>query len=209
MTTQPTQTTAVTGVGRRTLAGMGPALLELGGPLLPGFVDALAAELESTDYLLTPTTVGRVVQPGTPLSDAARTPYPAWLAQVAGQVIPMSTPTEVARQQLLARRVDRRGTPAAMVAAVKATLTGQARVLLTERYGGDPWVVRVVTYTAETPDPAATRAAALSEKPVGLVLDYQTATGQSYAATTAENKTYAQHTATGRSYQQRSMVLSG
>jgi len=202
-------TTATTGVGKRALAAMGPALLELGGDLLPGFVDALAAELESTDYLLTPTILARVPQPGTPLSDAARTPYPAWLAQVAGQTIPASTPTEVARQQLLARRVDRRGTTTAMIEAVKATLTGERRVALTERYGGDPWVVRVVTYTAETPDPAATQAAALSEKPVGLVLDYRTAAGQSYAATTAEGKTYAQHTATGRTYQTRSMVLSG
>lgn len=187
---------------QRILDALGPGIVELAGPLYPLWLEALVAELEAARYLLEPIE-GR---PGTPLSDLATTPYPAWLGQIIGARIPAGTPTELARAQLQARKTSTRGRPAAIIAAVKATLTGPAQVLLLERYDGRAYQVRVVTYTAQTPDPAATMRAALSEKPVGIVLTLVVVNGQSYAATTAEGKTYAQHTAMGRSYAQRSMV---
>ncbi len=186
----------------RVTAALGPGIVELAGEVFPPWLEALVAELEAARYLLEPLPD----RPGTPLSDLESTPYPGWFGQVVGVHTPAGTPAEQTRAALRARKTSTRGRPAAIIAAVKATLTGPSQVLLMERYDGRAYQVRVVTYTAQTPDPAATLRAALSEKPVGIVLTLVVANGQSYAATTAEGKTYAQHTATGRSYAQRSMV---
>lgn len=70
-----------------------------------------------------------------------------------------------------------RGTPRSIINAAAATLTGTQTVQLVERYGGDPYAIRVVTYTAETPDQAATLAAILRMKPAGIVLTYDVLTG--------------------------------
>jgi hypothetical protein len=56
-----------------------------------------------------------------------------------------------------------------MTAAIRRTLTGTRYVFLKEREGS-PYRVTAVTRTAETPDVAATLAAALSQKPAGLIL---------------------------------------
>jgi hypothetical protein len=57
-----------------------------------------------------------------------------------------------------------------MQAAVAATLTGSQSVSVLERVGGDPYALTVVVRTSETPDSAATLAAAMTQKPIGLIL---------------------------------------
>jgi hypothetical protein len=57
-----------------------------------------------------------------------------------------------------------------------------------------PYTLEVVTLTGETPDPAATRAAILAQKPGGIVLAYRTVAGQDWQGVTA--KTWRQARAT-------------
>lgn len=189
-------------VAERVATALGPGITALAGPLLPDLVGGLTGELESTDVLLEPVDG----QPGTPLSNLTTTPYPRWIGQVAGVNAPASYTDGQVRALVAGASAAKRGTPGAMIAAVRATLTGQQRVRLVER-DGDAYSVSLVTYTPETPDSAATLAAALTQKPVGLILSYIASPGQVYAQTTAEGKTYAEHSATGRTYTDRSLVL--
>lgn len=60
-------------------------------------------------------------------------------------------------------------------------------------YPGTPdyaYCLTVITYTSETPDPAATHAALLTQKPGGIRLNYLTADGQDYTSLKTNNATY-------------------
>lgn len=171
--------------------------------MLPQLVQALVSALQSTDGQVQPDST----RPSPPLWDLLRSARPHWLGQSAGLSVPSTLTDAQARAYIAGRGVSQRGKPTALKAAVAATLTGAQKVTLVERDGGDPYVVRVVTYSGQTPDPARTLAAALTEKPQGLLLIHEVAAGQDFADTTAEGKTFGQHTATGRTFQQRSEVL--
>jgi len=127
------------------------------------------------------------------LLDITRCPDEAlpWLAQFVGvRLLPDSSPADQ-RARILATDGWRRGTPAALVSATQATLTGTKRVTLRERDGGDAYALRVQTLTGETPDPTATQNAILSQKPAGLVLTYQTIPGQDYTTLKTAKANYA------------------
>jgi hypothetical protein len=123
-----------------------------------------------------------------------------WLAQFVGvRIIRGSTPDEM-RARIASTDGFRRGTVAAMTGAAKATLTGNQRLIFRERDGvemGHPespeyaYCLKVATWESETPDPAATLAALLSQKPGGILLDYNPATMQDYAQVKLNNATYA------------------
>jgi hypothetical protein len=80
----------------------------------------------------------------------------------------------------------KRGRFAAMVGALMPYLTGSQTIMFRERYNpSDPTVdhaywLTVRTYDSETPDPAAAEAALLSAKPAGIVLDYESLSGQDW-----------------------------
>ncbi|NGZ99387.1 hypothetical protein G5V59_00160 [Nocardioides sp. W3-2-3] len=86
--------------------------------------------------------------------------------------MPGGLTVEQARAFVRDRAYWRRGTPAAVRAAVAALLTGQKRVALVERDGG-PWRLTIRVYAAEVP-PGVTlddlKAAAATQKPVGIIL---------------------------------------
>lgn len=103
----------------------------------------------------------------------------AWLAQMVGVRVTRGASETVQRAEVRTAAGAARGTPASLVAAVQATLTGTRRVILRERYGS-PYRVRVETISAETPDPVAAEAAARAQKPAGLVLEFATITGQTW-----------------------------
>jgi len=65
----------------------------------------------------------------------------------------------------------RRGTPAAMLGAVKPYLTGTQQVRMIER-DESAYRLTVITRTSETPDPAAAERALRTQKPAGIVLNY-------------------------------------
>ena len=117
-----------------------------------------------------------------------------WLGQFVGvRMLPNSTDAQK-RARIASTDGWKRGTPAALEAAIRATLTGTRSVVIRERdpAGADPpYSLSVRTLTSETPDATATLSAALSQKPGGLVLNYAAVTGQDYAGLKAKAATYA------------------
>jgi hypothetical protein len=104
----------------------------------------------------------------------------SWLAQLVGASC--IDGLSVADQRMCIRDASgrRRGTVAAMRTAAQATLTGGRQVLITERYQGFAYRLRVQTYSAETPNSTVTRAAIVSQKPAGLVLTYDVLLGPTW-----------------------------
>jgi len=123
-----------------------------------------------------------------PLMDLNRCPDEAlpWLGQFVGvRTLPGSSPDDM-RARIASTDGFRRGTRAAIYGAAYSTLTGNRSVYIWER-DHDPadtpnyaYYLTVMTFTDQTPDPAATLRGILSQKPAGLVLNYQTQDGQSY-----------------------------
>jgi hypothetical protein len=75
------------------------------------------------------------------------------------------------------------------VIAAQATLTGNRTVTFRERDSSaadPPYTLEIVTLTGETPDPAATRAAIIAQKPGGILLNYRTVAGQDWQAVQAK-----------------------
>ncbi len=94
----------------------------------------------------------------------------AWLAQRIGVGLTVGAPEAVQRDEIRRRSGEATGRPASMVAKAQTTLTGTKTVRLIER-SSSAWTLTAITRTSETPDPAATLKALMSEKPAGLVLD--------------------------------------
>lgn len=109
---------------------------------------------------------------------------PAWylphLAMKAGVQLAAGWTEEQMRDAIRTRPAERRGTPAAIIAAAQATLTGDKTVVLREKDGG-AYQLTVVTRTAETPDPAVTLAALTAAKPVGIILTHTVVDGWTYS----------------------------
>lgn len=117
--------------------------------------------------------------------DPELTSNPRWLAQFVGVRVPQSADDAAVRALIQARPAFRRGTPQSLIEAVAVTLTGTRTVLLAER-DGSAYALTVTTYTEETPDPAASEAAARAAKPAGLLLTYLTVPLASYTSLEAE-----------------------
>jgi hypothetical protein len=136
-----------------------------------------------------------------PLLDLDRCPDFAlpWLGQFAGvRVLAGSTPDQM-RARIGSTDGFKRGTPAAMRGAAQATLTGAKTVVFRERDGANQgnasspdyaYYLTAATYTAQTPNPAATHAALLAQKPGGIVLVYNTTAGQDYQTLRTNHATY-------------------
>lgn len=105
----------------------------------------------------------------TMLLDPARCPAWAlvWLSQFAGVRRKVEAAPDEATQRALITSPPTfsRGTRGAIKAAVALTLTGTRTVRLVSPVDGNPYRRAVITAPAETPDPAATAAAALSQTP--------------------------------------------
>src|SRR5262245_26265752 len=114
-----------------------------------------------------------------------------WLAQFVG----VSLPAGLTRQQkidlIFARIGWTRGTPQSMIDAAKHTMTGTQTVIFRERHP-DAYALDVLTFTDETPDPAATEAAIRSMKPAGILLTYHCFDGQDYQLIYDNFATYQQ-----------------
>lgn len=114
----------------------------------------------------------------------------AYLAQFVGASLAPGLSDAEQRARLLVPPGWQRGTPAAIAQAARSLLTGGQHVFLDERYGGDPYALRVRTYGVETPDPDAVLAALLRQKPAGIVLTYSVTGGATYDELSAEAATY-------------------
>lgn len=98
-----------------------------------------------------------------------------WVAQIAGARIPDGMAPDVAVTYIREVAGHRRGTPGAMRAAVYATLdtprTPEQAVRIVERTTS-AYTFTVIVSSSETPDAAASEAAARAQKPAGLVMTF-------------------------------------
>lgn len=119
------------------------------------------------------------------------------LAQFVGVTIPPSL--DAASKRLRIRETDgfKRGTVGAIMGAARQHLIGDKQVVLRERYNptspdvDSAYHLTVYTYTDETPDAAAVERALEAQKPAGLILHYESRTGQDWATLVATYSTWA------------------
>jgi hypothetical protein len=121
------------------------------------------------------------------LVDVNRSPTYAlpWLAQFVGVTLPDGLSDLDQRQRIVDQPEEQRGTVASLVAAAQPLLTGTRTVILRERDGGacptEPaYGLTIITRASETPDPDAVEAAIRAKKPAGIVLLYETLSGQDF-----------------------------
>lgn len=167
---------------------------------LAHFCGAIGAMFQPIDTLARDSEDG----PGwSAVMDLDRTPWLPWLAQFVGvTVVPETTDAEQ-RERILGTAGFKRGTVASMRAAAALHLTGTKTVLFRER-DGSAYRLEVVTYTDETPDPDATLADLMAQKPAGILLAYRHQVGNDYQAVVVHDDpgefTYAELTATFADY---------
>jgi hypothetical protein len=143
------------------------------------YMNAIGVMFQLLDDLLRDSPEG----PGwSSLMDLNRCPPEAlpWLGQFVGVRMPASYTPDQQRARIVATDGWKRGTVDAIKGAASATLTGNKTVFLHERAYNDAYRLQVTTYDSQTPDPSATQAAIVSQKPAGIVLDYQHVRGQTY-----------------------------
>lgn len=103
-----------------------------------------------------------------------------WLAQWLGERFPPGLTPGLQREWIADRPTEYRGTVNSFIRAAQRTLTGQRTVSITERSGGDPDTVAILTYTAETPSSAQVLADLKSVFPASMILVYSTGAGQTW-----------------------------
>jgi hypothetical protein len=79
---------------------------------------------------------------------------------------------EYARDAIRRQGGRQRGTPDAILSATEDTLKGAKVARLLERVGGNAYALELITRPSETPNPAATLAAAMAQKPAGMSLTH-------------------------------------
>lgn len=149
--------------------------------------DALGVPFERTWELI-------VERGWSSLFDVDRSPAWAlpWLAQLVGANLIRGLDEDGMRLAIRSINVAKRGTPEAFRAAARQLLTGSRSIKVDERFEGDPYAVRVRTFAAETPDPAAVEAAIRAEKPAFLVLTYAVFAGASFQDVRDSDMTFQQ-----------------
>jgi len=110
------------------------------------------------------------------------------LAAVAGVDLAPVPPAQ-RRDEVVSAFARRTCTVDAIRRAAGWTLTGSRWVRVVPRFGGR-WGLRVEVLASECADPDATRAAVLSEKPAGYVLDLVLLVGATYDYLTGTGRTY-------------------
>ena len=83
-----------------------------------------------------------------------------------------------------------RGTKAAILAAVQRWLEPGGLLYFEERADGDPYKLRIFTYTFDTLDQAAIEIELLNVVPAGLIVNYEVREGASWAQLKASDGTW-------------------
>lgn len=149
------------------------------------YVDVVASSLANTYDIIR----DRDDLPGwSVLFDPDQAPSNAlpYLSQFVGAILTADMSDADRRNEIKSPGQWRRGTPAAMRAAIRRTLSGGQNVWISERFAGEPYHLWVRTLDTETPDQAATHAAIISQKPLGILLDYDVVSGWSWSDVVSE-----------------------
>lgn len=101
-------------------------------------------------------------------------------AQYVGVTRPPTYDDEQMRTLIRERPAYQRGSPEAIVSAVRARLAGSRRVELTERDGGDVNALRIRIYLSEIVSLADVQQAVLEQKPAGIVATVEPFPGQDW-----------------------------
>lgn len=129
----------------------------------------------------------------------AKTSWLPWVGQLNGYQVPAKPASQtlaqydaIQRQRIFTKRADTKGTTARLVDDIKDHLNPPARVLVSERYGGDAAQIRVWVYTSDIKtSQAEVQKAALSAKFAGLIMTFSVLPGTaSYNGLLAANATY-------------------
>ena len=114
-----------------------------------------------------------------------------YLAQFSGALLTPEMDEAAQRAAIEVPEAFSRGRLASLEAVAKRRLTGTKAVIVTERYAGSAWRLRVETIEAETPEPEQTRADIIRfQKPVGIVLFLNTRAVWDWGEVKAESATY-------------------
>lgn len=112
---------------------------------------------------------------------AAPRAYLGWLGWLLGIDTSVLPAAEVRSALAEAASVQRRGSARAIRSAVQRTLTGGRSCRVHYNLSGtEPYLITVVTVSAQTPDHSATLLAAVSEKPAGIDLVLEVVTGSTW-----------------------------
>ena len=162
--------TLATFLGKATASAMGPALR--------------LADVGDPDTSVTGT--AELANP-----DAAPRTWLAWLGWLVGIDLDQIPDAEKRAAISQSSSLQRRGSKRAIIRATQRELTGSKSCRVYWNLSTtDPYLITVVTLTAQTPDSVAALAAAVTEKPAGIDLDLQTVTGATYAELAAEYADY-------------------
>ena len=162
--------TLATFLGKATASGMGPALR--------------LADQGDPDTSVTGT--AELANPA-----AAPRTWLSWLAWLVGIDLTGIPDAERRTAISLSSSLQRRGSKRSIIRATQRTLTGSKSCRVYWNLSTtDPYLITVVTLTAQTPDGVDTLAAALTEKPAGIDLELQTVTGAIYDELAAEYADY-------------------
>lgn len=107
------------------------------------------------------------------LLDPERCPESAlpWLSQFSGADLTPEMTEEARRLAIQTPEAFSRGRVKSIEAVAKRRLTGTKSVIVTERYTGSVWRLRIETLEEETPDPDGTEADIIAyQKPIGILL---------------------------------------
>lgn len=114
-----------------------------------------------------------------------------WLGQLVGVDVDQTLSVPNQRLQIQSVAGWSRGTPASIIAAAQAYLSGTKFVSLQERFSGNAYWLGINTHTAETPaDTTAMIAAITAVKPAGIILFLNVTPGQTFGAMLAHDLTF-------------------
>lgn len=140
----------------------------------------------------------------------AKTEWLPWIGQLVGYAVPAQPDNQTLeeydqtqRERILTRSSYQRGTTAILINVIKEHLGGSRRVIIQERYGGDPWQIKVWVFEAEIRTSLAeVRRAAEAQKVAGLVMEFSMLppTGD-YDTLRATNADYAEVRSTHPNYE--------
>jgi len=129
----------------------------------------------------------------------AKTEWLPWAGQMVGYRVPIQPATQTLaqydaaqRQRIVSKSAYNRGTVSRLIGDLQDQLNPPQRVVVTERYGGDPYTIKVWVYQSEIRTSAAeiTKAAQL-QKDAGLLMEFSILTSDnSYDTVRANNATY-------------------
>jgi hypothetical protein len=121
-------------------------------------------------------------------ADEANDWHLPWLGQWVGVrlaiVGDLSEPATAERAQIKQHSNFQRGTPSAILNAIQSTLTGTKHVTFVERYLGNAYRQNVIVYDYETPNPAAALNSYLSQKPGGILYNFNVIPGEAWDEST-------------------------